>query len=60
MMEDCDELTLAYISIDTLREKVRFLEDENAKLKLSVEKLLKSVYEPHGASPGWSGDDSDY
>ena len=51
-----DELSLAYMSIDTLKNRIVLLEQENAQL---LKKLYEKRSEPHPASPGWSGDDSE-
>ena len=51
MNDNEDELTLAYISIETMKARITALESENAKLR-------EGANQPHGASPGWSGDDN--
>ncbi len=48
--EDLD-LDLAYASIETLKARIVALENE-------VERLRHAADNPHGPSPGWSGDDT--
>lgn len=54
-----DELTLAYMSIETMRVRIDNLEVENAAMRKEIATLRKRDSEPHGASPGWSGDDTE-
>ena len=50
--KESDELTMAYMSIETMKARIVTLESENARLR---EDALK----PHGPSTGWSGDDTE-
>ena len=46
-----DELTIAYMSIETMKARITELESE-------VERLKASANKPHPCSDGWSGDDN--
>lgn len=43
------ELELAYMSIETMKNKIFILEDE-------LKKRIEDDRKPHPSSPGWSGD----
>lgn len=61
-----EELTLAYMSIDTMSARIknleieiRELESENKRLKTAANSHCPAAPEPHRGGLGWSSNDDD-